>query len=220
MTGELGLIYQLLTYAGVAVFAASGALAAASRKHDVITFAFFAAITGLGGGTLRDLLLQQPVFWIVDPNQLAICVAVGVLVWFVGLRPFPERALLWLDAVGLAAFAVLGAAKAMAVGAAPPVAIVMGVLTATAGGIVRDITAGEPSVLLRREIYITAALLGAAAFVAVEELGYREIAGAVGFALALLLRGAALRFGWTMPAFFGGLFRRRMKSGDGPPPAP
>ena len=208
MISELGLIYQLLTYAGVAVFAASGALAAASRKHDVITFAFFAAITGLGGGTLRDLMLQQPIFWIVDPYHLAVCIVVGALVWIVGLRPFPERALLWLDAVGLAAFAVLGAAPSAVALAAPPVTIVMGVLTATAGGIIRDITAGEPSVLLRREIYITAALLGATAFVVVEALGYREIAGAVGFALGLVIRSAALRFGWTMPAFFGGLFRR------------
>lgn len=205
MTAEFGLIYQLLTYAGVAVFAASGALAAAARRHDVITFAFFAAITGLGGGTLRDLMLQAPIFWIVDPNQLAVCVAVGVLVWIVGLRPFPERALLWLDATGLAAFAVLGAAKATALGASPPVAIVMGVLTATAGGIIRDITAGEPSVLLRREIYITAALVGATAFVVVAELGYREIAGAAAFATGFLLRGAALRWNWQMPAFFGGL---------------
>ncbi len=212
MSQDLGTVYQLLTYAGVAVFAASGALAAAQRKHDLITFAFFAAITGLGGGTLRDLLLQQPVFWIVDPNQLTVCVTVGVLVWLVGAQPFAGRALLWLDAVGLAAFCVLGAAKAVAVGAAPPVAIVMGVLTATAGGVIRDITAGEPSVLLRREIYITAALLGAAAFVAAAELGYPEAAGIVGFGLAILLRGAALRFGWTMPAFFGGLRLRR-----GPP---
>ena len=81
MINEPGLVYQLLTYAGVAVFAASGALAAAARKHDIITFAFFAAITGLGGGTLRDLLLDAPVFWIVDPNQLAICVAVGALIY-------------------------------------------------------------------------------------------------------------------------------------------
>lgn len=209
MTTELGLIYLLLTYAGVAVFAASGALAAAARKHDVITFAFFAAITGLGGGTLRDLMLQQPIFWIVDPNQMAICVTVGVLIWFVGLKPFPERALLWLDALGLAAFAVLGAAKAVAVGASPPVAIVMGVLTATAGGIIRDITAGEPSVLLRREIYITAALVGSVAFVVVNELGYRDIAGMVAFAVGFLLRAAALRWNWQMPAFFGGVGVRR-----------
>lgn len=208
MTTELGLIYLLLTYAGVAVFAASGALAAAARKHDIITFAFFAAITGLGGGTLRDILLQTPVFWIVDPTHMAVCVVVGALVWLVGTRPFPERALLWLDAVGLSAFAVLGAAKATAVGVAPPVAIVMGVLTATAGGIIRDMTAQEPSVLLRREIYITAALVSAAVFVIVQALGYREAAGATGFAVGLALRAAALRFGWTMPAFFGGLRRR------------
>ena len=213
--GDLGLIYLLLTYAGVAVFAASGALAAANRKHDIITFAFFAAITGLGGGTLRDLFLQQPVFWIQDPNQLAVCLVTGALVWVAGARPFTEKALIWLDAVGLSAFTVLGAAKALSVGVAPPVAVVMGVLTATAGGIIRDITAGEPSVLLRREIYITAALAGATAFVTVEALGYREIAGSVGFALGLFIRGAALRFGWTMPAFFGGL---RLGGRKAPPP--
>lgn len=209
MTAEPGLVYQLLTYAGVAVFAASGALAAGARKHDIITFAFFAAITGLGGGTLRDLLLGAPVFWIVDPNQMAICVAVGALVWAIGLRPFSGKMLLWLDAVGLAAFAVLGAAKATAMGAAAPVAIVMGVLTATAGGVIRDITAGEESVLLRREIYITAALVGSAAYVIVQALGYRDAAGATGFALGLIIRALALRFGWTLPAFSGGLSRRR-----------
>ncbi|MDO1559941.1 trimeric intracellular cation channel family protein [Brevundimonas sp. 2R-24] len=209
MTYELGVIYLLLTYGGVAVFAASGALAAAARKHDVITFAFFAAITGVGGGTLRDVMLDTPVFWIADPAQLAVCVAVGALVWLIGVRPFSGRLLLWLDAIGLAAFAVLGAAKAVALGAPALVAVVMGVMTATAGGIIRDVMAGEPSVLLRREIYITAAMAGAAVFVVVEALGYREIAGAAGFVVGLGIRASALRFGWTMPAFFGGVVRRR-----------
>jgi uncharacterized membrane protein YeiH len=204
MTSDLGTLYNLLTYGGVAVFAASGALAA--------------AITGLGGGTLRDLLLRQPVFWIVDPNQLAICVVVGALVWIAGVRPFGGRALIWLDAVGLSAFAVLGAAKALAAGVAPLVAIVMGVLTATAGGIIRDMTAGEPSVLLRREIYITAALVGASAFVGGEALGWGEGAGALGFGLGAAVRGAALRFGWTMPGFFGGLHRKPDRSPDARPP--
>lgn len=209
MSAEPGLVYQLLSYAGVAVFAASGALAAGARKHDIITFAFFAAITGLGGGTLRDLLLDAPVFWIADPNHLAVCVAVGALVWLMGLPPYAGKMLLWLDAVGLAAFAVLGAAKATAMGVAAPVAVVMGVLTATAGGVIRDITAGEPSVLLRREIYITAALVGAAVYVGVQALGYAEIAGGAGFAAALLIRSLALWFGWTLPAFSGGLRLRR-----------
>ena len=198
----------LLSYGGAAVFAASGALAAARQKHDVITFAFFAALTGVGGGTLRDLLLRQPVFWIEDPNQLLICVAVGMLVWIFGLGRLPVRALLWLDAVGLSAVAILGADKALALGVAAPVAVVMGVLTAAAGGIIRDVVAGEPSVLLRREIYITAALGGCLALVLTDHLLARQAAGTLGFVVALALRVGALVFGWTLPGHRGGLARR------------
>lgn len=198
-------LLALLSYAGVAVFAATGALAAAHRKHDVVTFAFFAAITGVGGGTLRDLLLRQPMFWIEDPTHLIVSVTVGMLMWIFGFRRWPMRALLWLDAIGLAAFAVLGAAKAHLLGVAAPVAVLMGVLTATAGGIIRDVTAGEPSVLLRREIYITAALLGSIAFVVAEPFAGRALAGLLGFTVGLAVRGCALRFNWSLPAFFGGV---------------
>ena len=109
----------LLDYAGVAVFAATGALAAAREKHDLVTLGFFAAITGVGGGTLRDLLIDAPVFWVQDWRYIAICLAAAVGVWFLGQREWRFRALLWLDAVGLAAYGVMGAAKAEALGAAP-----------------------------------------------------------------------------------------------------
>jgi uncharacterized membrane protein YeiH len=198
-----------LNYAGAAVFAASGALAAARQKHDVVTFAFFAALTGVGGGALRDVLLRQPVFWVEDPNQLIICVAVGVLVWIFGLGRLPVRALLWLDAIGLSAVAIAGADKALAVGVAAPVAVVMGVLTAAAGGILRDVVAGEPSVLLRREIYITAALAGCLVLVLADEVVGRQAAGTLGFLTALALRVGALVFGWTLPGYRGGLLAGR-----------
>jgi uncharacterized membrane protein YeiH len=198
-------MFLLLSYAGAAVFAASGALAAARQKHDVVTFAFFAALTGVGGGTLRDMLLRQPVFWIQDPNQLTVCVAVGVLVWIFGLGWLPVRALLWLDAVGISAVAMVGAEKALSLGVAPPVAVVMGVLTAAAGGIIRDVVAGEPSVLLRREIYITAVLAGCVALVLADHVLARQAAGLLGFVVALALRVGALAFGWTLPGFRGGL---------------
>ncbi|MBS0412020.1 MAG: trimeric intracellular cation channel family protein [Proteobacteria bacterium] len=180
-------------------------MAAARRKHDVVTFVFFAVITGVGGGTLRDLLLGQPVFWVRDPVQLAIAAGVGAAVWLVGFREKAQRLLNWPDAVGLSAFAVLGADKALALHVSPLVAVPMGVLTATAGGIIRDITAGEPSVLLGREIYITAALTAAAAYVIGQPLIGADAASLVGFGAGAGLRIAAMVFGWTLPSYRGGI---------------
>lgn len=194
--------FVVFDYAAVAVFAATGALAAARQRHDIVTFAFFAAITGVGGGTLRDLLIDAPVFWISSPGYLVVCLAAAVAVWMAGERPWRMGALLWLDAVGMAAYAVVGAAKALSLGVGPIPATVMGVLTACFGGVIRDVLAGEPSVLLRREIYVTASLLAAAVFVGLAGLGVdRLVAGGAGFAAGLCLRGAALRWGWSLPAF-------------------
>ncbi|WGM46533.1 hypothetical protein KOAAANKH_01404 [Brevundimonas sp. NIBR10] len=191
-----------LDFAGVAVFAATGALAAAREKHDLVTFAFFAAITGVGGGTLRDLLIGQPVFWVEDWRYIAVCLLAAVTIWMIGRRDWRFRALLWLDAVGLAAYGVMGAAKAEAVGMAPLICIVMGALTACFGGIVRDLLAGQPSILLRREITVSAALLAATAFVALR-LPEMPIwpAAVVAALLGFALRAGALVYGWSLPAF-------------------
>jgi uncharacterized membrane protein YeiH len=194
----------LLDYAGVAVFAVSGALAAARRKYDIVTFAFFAAVTGIGGGTVRDLLIGAPVFWVRDPGYVAVCIAAAGAVWAVGVKAWRMPALLWLDAIGLSAYAVVGAGKAASYGVSPLVAVVMGVLSATFGGIVRDVLAGEPSVLLRKEIYVTAAVAGAGLFVALRLIGMSDPwAGVFGALAAFWLRGGALRFGWTLPHFHG-----------------
>ena len=191
-----------LDFAGVAVFAATGALAAAREKHDLVTFAFFAAITGVGGGTLRDLLIGQPVFWVEDWRYIAVCLLAAVAIWMIGRRDWRFRALLWLDAVGLAAYGVMGAAKAEAVGMAPLICIVMGALTACFGGIVRDLLAGQPSILLRREITVSAALLAATAFVALR-LPDMPIwpAAVIAALLGFALRAGALILGWSLPAF-------------------
>ena len=200
-----GIPLVALDYAGVALFAATGALAAARRKHDIIAFAFFAAVTGIGGGTLRDLLIGAPVFWVKDSGYLAVCIATAVLIWFLGAaRPWRSSALLWLDAVGLAAYAVVGASKALDLGVPPLDAIVMGLLTATFGGIVRDVLAGEPSVLLRREIYLTAALIAAAIFVLLAQVGVNTlVAASAGFVAGFGVRAGALGFGWSLPGFEG-----------------
>ena len=191
-----------LDYAGVAVFALSGALAAARQRHDILTFCFFAAVTGIGGGTLRDLLIGAPVFWVRDPGYLAVCIAAAGAVWAVGRRETRFNVLLWLDAAGLAAYSVLGAAKAADLGVPPLVCVVMGVLSATFGGIIRDVLAQEPSVLLRREIYVTAAALGAGVYVLLQILRVDgTIAAGVAVAAAFALRAGALRFGWKLPSF-------------------
>lgn len=196
----------LLDYAGVAVFAVSGALAAGRRGGTAITFAFFAAVTGIGGGTLRDLLLDVPVFWVREPGYIAVCLAGAALTWAAaggGARAgWRGAALLWLDAAGLAAYAVVGAAKAAALGVPPLVCVVMGVLTACFGGILRDLLAGQPSVLLSKEIYVTAALLGAGTFVVLRLLGLPAVwAEGAGVAAGFALRAAALGWGWSLPAF-------------------
>jgi uncharacterized membrane protein YeiH len=193
----------LLDYAGVAVFAATGALAASRKQLDIIGFLFLASVTGVGGGTIRDLILAVPVFWVANPNYVLICLVVAVIVYFTAHRVESRyKLLLWLDAIGLAAFSAMGAYKGLVVTGSAPVAIITGMLTATAGGIVRDILAEEPSVLLRPEIYVTAALAGAGVFTFAHVAGLSiSFAALAGFAAAFAVRGGALRFGWAFSPY-------------------
>jgi len=193
----------LLDYAGVAVFAATGAFAASRKQLDIIGFLFLASVTGIGGGTFRDLILNVPVFWVGNRDYVLICAVVAVLVFFTAHRVESRyKLLLWLDAIGLAAFSVMGAAKGLAITGSPVVSIITGMLTATFGGILRDLLAGEPSVLLRPEIYVTAALAGAAIFTLGDVAGLPQfVSGLAGFVVALAVRGGALRFGWAFPSY-------------------
>lgn len=190
-------------YAGVAVFAATGALAASRKQVDIIGFLFLASVTGVGGGTFRDLILGVPVFWVANHAYILVCAGVAVVVYFTAhLVESRYKLLLWLDAVGLAAYSVMGAAKGLAATGSPTVAVVMGMLTATFGGILRDLLAHEPSVLLRPEIYVTAALAGAAAFTVLDLLEVSTIVAAlIAFSVAFFVRGGALRFGWAFPPY-------------------
>src|SRR3954452_7103020 len=192
----------LLDYFGIGVFAMSGALLAAEKRQTLVTFVFFAVITGVGGGTLRDLLIGAPVFWVHNNATLLICIGAALLVWLTSRHRFAGQALLWFDAAGMAAYATYGAAKALGFGVAPVPAFAMGVLTACAGGIIRDMLAGEPSILLRPELYVTAAALAAGLFVALSLLGVVGwiavlVAAIAGFAL----RGIAIATGWSLPAY-------------------
>lgn len=192
----------ILDYVGIAVFAISGALLAAHRKLTLVTFLFFAVITGVGGGTVRDVLIGAPVFWMHENWTLLICLAAGLLVWSTPQRWWGGQALAWFDAVGLAVYATYGAAKGLAFGAAPLPAFGMGVLTACAGGIIRDVLAAQPSILLRPELYVTAAALSAGLMVALTFAGVPQIpAGVIAAAAGFGLRAAAIHKGWSLPAY-------------------
>jgi uncharacterized membrane protein YeiH len=193
-----------LDIVGLAVFAASGALLAARKRLDFIAACFFALITATGGGTLRDLLIGAPVFWMQQPTPIILCVSVAIAAWAIPLRWWPERALEWLDAAGLAAYAVYGASKAMALGISPVPAAAAGVATACIGGVIRDITAGVPSIMMRHEIYVTAALVASVTFVVLTRIEIAApwpamLASGIGF----VLRGAAIRWKLTLPAHRG-----------------
>jgi uncharacterized membrane protein YeiH len=197
-------IVTALDWSGTAVFAATGALVAARKGMDIFGFAALAIATGIGGGTIRDLILGiSPVTWVSHSEYLQVCTGVAVLSYFtVHMVQARYRLLMWLDAVGLSLFTIVGAARALDIGAAPPVAVMMGIATATFGGIVRNILAGEASLLLAKEIYPAAAFAGASAFVAGHMAGLPgEAAGLIGFAACFAVRGLALHYGWEMPAY-------------------
>src|SRR3954451_16961542 len=199
----LATIIAVLDGLGIVVFAVTGALVASRKQMDIVGFALLGVVTGVGGGTLRDLLLATPVFWVGEPTSVLICAGVAAITFFTAHIPQSRfRLVLWLDAVGLALFTVTGAETALKAGVSAPVACVMGVITATFGGIIRDILGGESPIILRHEIYVTAALLGAIVLVGLQELGAsRDIAVAVAFASAFGLRGAALTWHWTLPRY-------------------
>lgn len=204
MTPQIETLLPWLDLAGLTVFAASGALAAARKRLDFVGACFFALITATGGGTLRDVLIGAPIFWMRDATPVLLCVGVAIAAWAIPLRWWPERALEWFDAAGLAAYAVYGAGKALQYGIAPVSAVAAGVITACIGGVIRDITAGVPSILMRHELYVTAALFAAAAFVALTAWGLASpLPALIGTALGFGVRGAAIRWNITLPPHRG-----------------
>ncbi|SMF62882.1 trimeric intracellular cation channel family protein [Allosphingosinicella indica] len=198
----IGPVLTVLNLAGIAVFALTGALAATAKKQTLVTVLFFAVVTAVGGGTFRDLLIGAPVFWIQENATLLICLAAGTAVWVAPARWWSERALLWLDAIGLCAYATYGAAKGLDYGIAPIPAIGMGVVTACLGGIIRDVLAGEPSILMRPELYVTAAALSSALMVLLAIAGLPfAIAGLIAALAGFGLRAGAIRNRWSLPAY-------------------
>lgn len=195
-------IIPTLAQLGTAVFAVSGALAGLRNKLDIIGVIFVATLTGIGGGTVRDLLLgDTPLTWINNPTDVLICIFVAFLVALLNKPLIGKRlsALYFADALGLALFAVLGAAKAQTMGAHPFICVLLGAMSASFGGIIRDVVCNDTPVFLQEDIYITAALAGAALFMVLPTgMGF-ELRALCGCSLAFALRMLAIHFNWSLP---------------------
>ena len=199
-------IPEVLDLAGTAVFALTGALLAARLRQTFVTMSFFALVTGVGGGSVRDLLIGAPVFWVRDPWVAPVCLAVALLAWFMPRKWLAKnedsKLLEWADAAGLAAYTVLGTAKALAFGLPLVPAVLMGVITGCVGGIIRDVLAGRPSILMRPEIYVTAAALSAGLCALGQTLGSpRELVWPLAALAGFALRGTAIAKGLSLPAY-------------------
>lgn len=157
-------VLELLGYLGVFAFAASGALAAGRKGMDIFGFVFVALLPAVGGGTVRDLLLGVPPFWISDQVNIWVAIAAALSVFLAGRHFQRTRVLIWADAVGLSVFAVLGAQSAYLVTGSPLVAVMLGVTTAVVGGILRDVVCNELPLVLHKEIYASAAAVGAGGY--------------------------------------------------------
>ena len=201
---DAAVIFQALNIFGLFVFAVSGALTALRNDLDLFGVALIGFVTGVGGGTIRDVMLGSfPVWWIDDPFAVPVCLAGAALATIA--QPIIAsrlKALIWADALGLSVFAVLGAQSALAVGAAPGVAIFMGGVSATFGGVVRDVLLNEPPLILKQDIYATAALLGAGVYVGLLTIGIDNgLAAPVAAAATFAIRAAAILFNIPSPRY-------------------
>ncbi len=199
------MILYLLDLVGVAVFAVSGAIAAGRKHFDVLGVAAIATVTGIGGGTLRDLLLDRnPVFWIKDPTYLLVTLSAAALTLvYSRFRTPPNRSLLIADAFGLALFTISGAQVAEARDLPGVIVVIMGTMTGTAGGLLRDVLSGEVPLLFRQaDLYATAAIAGATIYLLLQSVGLeRTPAALAGMGVVIALRMGAIFWRLRLPVF-------------------
>lgn len=196
------LIY-IFSVSGVIVFSISGALIAATKGMDILGFILMGAVTGVGGGTLRDLLLDIPVFWVQEPLTIYLCIGSSSLTYF-AIRLFLKRDfwIVWMDAVGLSIFAVMGTQVALMQEAPLVVAVVMGVMSATFGGIMRDVLCADTLMLMRPEMYISCALFASLTYVVLYYLQVPELFVVItAFFAGFCLRALAIVYQLKLPQF-------------------
>lgn len=198
-------LLTLLDYASVLVFALTGALVASRAQLDIVGFAFISCLTAVGGGTVRDLLLNRAeVFWVADPNYILLATLAAVGVFFTAHRVESRlRWVIWLDSFALAVAVSAGTGAAMTLGKPAVIVVLMGMATGSLGGLMRDVVVGEvPLVLKQGELYITAAMSGATVAVAANTLGLpSSMALLLCAAMTWVLRAGSIAFGWHLPVY-------------------
>lgn len=202
MPFDITAVVNIMGLSAVAVFAISGALDAARQKMDILGFMLIGTATGIGGGTLRDMLLGNvPVFWIREPIWVVICLTASAVTYFIAPKlASRSKALIWMDAVGLALFAVVGTEIALEFGTSPLIAVCMGVMTATFGGIARDVLCGSNLTLMNEELYISTALAGSVVYLGLNALSLPNSYDLIGgFLVAFVLRALAILFNIKLP---------------------
>jgi uncharacterized membrane protein YeiH len=205
MNFDITAVINIMGLTAVAVFAISGALDAARQRMDILGFMLIGTVTGIGGGTLRDVVLGNlPVFWIREPIWLTICLLASAITYFVTpMLKSLSRALIWMDAVGLALFAVVGTEVTLNFGAPPLIAVCLGVITATFGGIARDVLCRSNLTLMNDELYITTALAGSSVYLILDSLHLPSSYSLIGgFCVGFVLRALAIRFKIKLPNLY------------------
>ncbi len=194
-TAHLSVTILAIMYLGDVVFAISGALTAARHRMDVLGFVLIGTITGIGGGTMRDLLLGRTVWWTREPLEAILCMAAALATFFfIGTDVARRKWMVWADALGLSAFAVVGCHVALAFGVPFSVAVLMGVLTATGGGVLRDVLTNTQPMIMCGQLYATAALVGSLGYATLHRIGVTDVAAGLAALAAFGLRAAAIVF--------------------------
>ena len=199
----LALILYYLDLLGTSVFAITGLLAARRKQLDLFGAVVIAMVTAIGGGTLRDLIIDVPVFWTQNDVYIYIVVISAILLFFMArFRRLPVKLLLFLDALGLAVFTVIGTQKAMALGFSDPIAIMTGIMTGVVGGIIRDVLVGEVPLVFRKEIYATASFVGASSFLLMMHFSFdTDFAVIASILMTLGMRVLAIIYNIELPVF-------------------
>ncbi len=203
---DLPLPLLVMTVVGIAAFAASGAVAGARAGMDWLGVSTLAAVTAIGGGTLRDLLMVQTPGWLIDFWPTIAVIAITVIVVWIAARVFPwkshttwmGRVFIFTDAIGLAAFTIVGTDIARDAGFPAGPAVVLGVISGIGGGIIRDVLAGKRISIFDGEVYALAAVAGSIAFILTQSFG-EWIPFLVGVAVTLTIRLGAVALGWQVP---------------------
>ena len=206
---DLSIVYSL-EMLGTAAFAVSGALAASRKNMDIFGFCVLALMPAVGGGTVRDIIIDRsPVFWVSDNRYIAVAIIAALVVYFTSYRPGSRRRILiWMDAIGLALFAALGTEVCLHYDTGPLVAVILGVTTAVTGGMIRDIICNEIPLILSREIYATAAFVTAVCYVIADQVGLgQQLSLLTAVIIGFTVRALAIVYDWSLPSF--GMHRKK-----------